>query len=340
MARIKNPVSLLGGARNLQDKTVTPTTAGLVVTADNGYDALHSVTVEGDANFVEENIKKDVTIFGKTGTYEGSGGGDQPTLYAVTLSRNGNNVSISNPSSNGSFVSGYKVYNNGVLVATQSSTTISLAGLDKGKYTMTVKAYATNFKDSNASNSVAVTVYEFLKNIKGVTISATLSKTTNGQTVSFTLAASSGYYLPTAIAVHCNGESLSFSYNPYTGAVSLSALAAEYSGSETFTPLTPTLALSGSSIAVTDIQLANKVEIYDGNTKASEESITPEVADTTEVIIIDAEGLTTPKLIAPTLTVNGSALTIVDSINGSGDTVNATSYDVYDGDSYAGNIAI
>ena len=69
----------------LQDKTITPTLEEQVVTADDGYDGLGTVTVEAvtasiDENIVAENIKKDVEILGVTGSYEGSGGGGNATL--------------------------------------------------------------------------------------------------------------------------------------------------------------------------------------------------------------------------------------------------------------------
>lgn len=280
-------------------------------------------------------IKNPVSLIGG-----GSAPGTSPTLRAISLSRSGNTIYISNPSSNGTFVEGYKVYNSGALIATQSSTSISLTSLSKGKYSITAKAYATGFNDSSASGAIAATVYEFFKNIKNVTIAATLAKTTSGSTVTFMLAAASGYYLPTAIAIHCNGESLTFTYNPYTGAVSLSALKTLYNGSETYRAITPTAALSGATLAVSDAKLANTLEVYDGSTKVAEESVTPEVEDTSEVIIIDVEALTTPKLIAPKITLNGATVAIVDSINGTGDVVNATSYDIYDGDNYVDSITI
>lgn len=59
----------------LQAKTnIVPTTSSQTITPDSGYDGLSSVQIVGDADLVASNIKKDVTIFGVTGTYEGSGG--------------------------------------------------------------------------------------------------------------------------------------------------------------------------------------------------------------------------------------------------------------------------
>lgn len=61
-----------------QSKTVTPTSTTQNITPDSGK-FLSKVTVNGDSDLVAGNIKSGVNIFGVTGTYVGSGGGDTST---------------------------------------------------------------------------------------------------------------------------------------------------------------------------------------------------------------------------------------------------------------------
>lgn len=83
-----------------------------------------------------------------------------PTLNAPTISLSNNTLTITNPATNGSFVSGYDVYKNGTLLTSITLATVDLSTLitDAGTYTITVKAKGTNFNESVASNSVTYTV--------------------------------------------------------------------------------------------------------------------------------------------------------------------------------------
>lgn len=79
---IKNGVNILGitgtyigsgSTPNYQQKTVTPSASEQVISADSEYDALSQVIVNGSSNLSPENIKKDIEIFGVTGTAEVGG---------------------------------------------------------------------------------------------------------------------------------------------------------------------------------------------------------------------------------------------------------------------------
>ena len=60
---------------NIASKSSSDLTANnLTVTAPAGYYASAASKTLSDQNLVAGNVKKDVTIFGTTGTYEGSGG--------------------------------------------------------------------------------------------------------------------------------------------------------------------------------------------------------------------------------------------------------------------------
>ena len=97
---IKAGVTILGVQGNLepdkpdQTKTATPTTTQQIIEPDTGYE-LASVTVEAvdntiDANIVAENIKKDITILGVTGTLSGDYSGTiTPEEYDIALETTG-----------------------------------------------------------------------------------------------------------------------------------------------------------------------------------------------------------------------------------------------------------
>lgn len=116
-----NAVFTEGGGGTYQSKTVTPSASQQNITPDMGYDALSAVTVNGDADLVAGNIKKDVNIFGVVGTLESGGGlpativaGDTPVLLCPTLM--------------------YKPSNSSSLTSTGMSLTIPRAGTYRIKW--------------------------------------------------------------------------------------------------------------------------------------------------------------------------------------------------------------
>ena len=65
-------------------KTITPSTIDQVAVS-SGYYTGGNVTVKGDSNLIAANIKSGTSIFGVTGTYEGSGGGSDSVEDSIIM---------------------------------------------------------------------------------------------------------------------------------------------------------------------------------------------------------------------------------------------------------------
>ena len=82
---------------NLQSKNVTPSDTTQTITADNNYDGLNIVTVSGDQNLIAGNIRKDYSIFGVTGSFEGEK--IYPVLQEKTVLIRENKTTVLTPDS-------------------------------------------------------------------------------------------------------------------------------------------------------------------------------------------------------------------------------------------------
>ena len=155
----------------LQTKEVTPTKEKQVVQPDSSYDGLSQVTVNAMPEqtktiTITENGTETVTpddgkvLTSVTITTNVPSGGEQPTLNAPSISLSGTTLTITNPASNGNFVTSYTLYNGSTVITTTTSKIINLSDYIKtaGTYTLTVKAKGTNFNDSASSNSVTYTL--------------------------------------------------------------------------------------------------------------------------------------------------------------------------------------
>ncbi len=128
-------------------QTYTPTTADQTIAA--GQYLSGAQTVKGDANLVAGNIKKDVTIFGVTGSHEGGGGGNQPTLFAPNLYGGINTMSWGNSSSNGMFPVSLAANVEGTPVTQPLTITEQMHGK-----TLTVTASSPNFVSSSSTTTL------------------------------------------------------------------------------------------------------------------------------------------------------------------------------------------
>ena len=109
----------------LQSKSVTPSASAQTVVADSGYDGLSQVVVSGDADLIASNIKRDVEIFGVTGTLD-AGSAENGIHYAeasnaaggttVTLTSTARGEGMTHTStldSGGGYIEAFSGYENG-----------------------------------------------------------------------------------------------------------------------------------------------------------------------------------------------------------------------------------
>ena len=71
----------------LQNKTITPAATTQIIGADEGYDGLNKVVINGDENLISANIAEGVSIFGIEGSHSG-GSGSAVETCTVTITTN------------------------------------------------------------------------------------------------------------------------------------------------------------------------------------------------------------------------------------------------------------
>lgn len=158
----------------LQEKSITPTKQEQTVTPDTGFEGLSKIVVgaipasyidTSGANATAPDILAPKTAYVNgelvTGTmqeYDGSvtngTEGMKPQLNTPTITVSGRQLTITNPSTNGNFTEGYKIFVDGVEKSEQTANTLDLYSYfdEDGTYQLSVAAAAAQFADSNQSS--------------------------------------------------------------------------------------------------------------------------------------------------------------------------------------------
>ena len=189
-----------------------------------------------DANLTAENIADGVTVLGIVGTHQG-GGGELPQLHAPTISIVEDTLTITNPATNGDFVTAFGGYANGVSVGAipVSSNPLDLTslGFPAGDYTLTATCKGTNFLDSEQSNSLAYTniFYNVSSVLVGCSSSNSAATVRRGKPYTATISALAGYKLLGAtVTVTMGGEditSTAYTYSNKQGLISIASASGE-----------------------------------------------------------------------------------------------------------------
>lgn len=267
----------------LQTKT---TTVNGKVTSDNGYVGLKEVTVNVPS---KEEQTKSVTITangtvkitpdaGKTlseVTVITAVESEKATLNAPTISLSNSTLTITNPATNGNFVTSYRIFNGSAELAVVTSTTVNLSTLltDSGTYSITVKASAPNFNNSAASNAVEYVVQAAQKYTITVTNTGNYDITFTQNGVTLTTVAGSG-----------SGGSGSGSFEAEAGTVTSDTGFALYMSNATVCTggvtvdsdfsTSPTFTITGDGTITVDpwcLIEGTQITLADGTTKAIED---------------------------------------------------------------------
>lgn len=153
-----------------------------------------------------------------------SGGGAQPQLNAPTLSKSAATITISNPTSNGNFVTGYRVYDNDTLISEQTGNTYSIATLSYGSHMLSADVVGNNFVPSPRSAVRNVSKYYVNVTLNNVTSGFVPSYAFHGDAMSISLTPSSGYELPATITATMGGSSTGITYNRDNKTITISSI--------------------------------------------------------------------------------------------------------------------
>ncbi len=152
------------------------------------------------------------------------GGGEQPQLNAPSLSRSGTTVTITNPSSNGSFVKSYRVYDGSNMISEQTGKTYSISGFGLGEHLLTVEALGDKFITSARSGVLNASKYSVNMTLSNVTASTSPTYAWHGDSLTINLTPASGYALPATITATMGGSTSGVVYDSTNNKITIASV--------------------------------------------------------------------------------------------------------------------
>lgn len=180
------------------------------------------VIINVPENFDASNIAEGVEIAGVVGTFQGAG--NLPKLNKISISRNGDTISISNPSTNGNYVKTYRVYLNDEPVKEIPYSTYSFSICElkyHGLNRIQVTALAPGFDESDKSSTIEVRTYSITPNLTQMSLSNEQVVIVEALTYSTKIIPDEGLFIPEDIDVTMGGNTPRYSWNSYVGLLSI-----------------------------------------------------------------------------------------------------------------------
>ena len=198
-------------------------------------------------------------------------------LNAPTLVKGITTYTITNPTTNGSYPQGYKVFIDGVLYKKVARTfkageTITIAFVDDmsgyvGKHTLAVTFYGENLIESEQSNEIEFVIYTITQALTNLTASNSAKYIYENDAYSNTLTPATDYYLPSKITLLMGDtDYVTSNYDDYKGVISISAVTGNLSVTATADTENklrcPWLTLKDKSLNIRSVKNADYYYLY------------------------------------------------------------------------------
>ena len=158
--------------------TITPTTVNQTIAS--GTYLTGAQTISGDANLVAGNIKKDVTIFGVTGTYDAGGGSSSVSVDYISVQEHSSSGSIAFIDLKGQPTSFYIQVSSNTAISPSSSLNYAVALLYDNSDEGGVSPYKAQFITNTSNAQVSYSAGDFYANYSNGTLEVIINSQGKG----------------------------------------------------------------------------------------------------------------------------------------------------------------